>query len=100
MVYNIYSKELKSGDTITLGSNGASSDVVNYFAAVSEIKDNTVLYDVNADGQFNISDVVLLQKWLLAVPDTYLTDWKAGDIYKDGRIDVLDLVIMKSKLLE
>lgn len=32
--------------------------------------------DVNADGEFNISDVILLQKWLLAIPDVKLTDWK------------------------
>lgn len=34
--------------------------------------------DVNADGN-NIADVVALQKWLLAVPDARLADWKSGD---------------------
>ena len=34
-----------------------------------------ILGDVNADGALTISDVVLLQKWLLAVPDTQLADW-------------------------
>ena len=27
--------------------------------------------DLNADGALTVSDVVLLQKWLLAVPNTY-----------------------------
>ena len=36
--------------------------------------------DVNADGQFTVADVLLLQKWLLAVPDTALQDWKAGGV--------------------
>lgn len=55
--------------------------------------------DVNADGIFNVSDVVLLQKWLLAVPDTHLADWKAGNLCEDGRLDVFDLCLMKRELL-
>lgn len=34
--------------------------------------DKRIKGDVNADGQFNIADAVLIQKWLLAVPDTTL----------------------------
>ena len=56
--------------------------------------------DVNADGKFNIADVVLLQKWLLAVPDVHLDNWKAGDFFEDGRINVFDLCLMKRELTE
>ena len=55
--------------------------------------------DVNADGQFTVADVILLQKWLLAVPDTKLANWKAADICKDNKLDVFDLCMMKRKLL-
>ena len=55
---------------------------------------------MNADGEFNISDVVLLQKWLLAVPDTHLADWKAGNFCDDDRLDVFDLCLMKRELLK
>jgi hypothetical protein len=55
--------------------------------------------DVNADGKFDIADVVLLQKWLLAVPDTKLADWKAANYYNDNRLDVFDLCLMKRKLI-
>lgn len=55
--------------------------------------------DVNADGTFTVADVVTLQKWLLAVPDTTLADWKAGDLCDDDRLDVFDLCLMKRKLL-
>ena len=55
--------------------------------------------DVNGDGEFNISDVVLLQKWLLAVPDTHLSQWQAADLCKDERLDVFDLCLMKRELL-
>ena len=55
--------------------------------------------DVNNDGKFNAADVILLQKWLLAVPDTHLPNWQAADLYADGQLDVLDLSLMKRKLL-
>lgn len=55
--------------------------------------------DVNADGEFNISDVVMMQKWLLGVPEVTLVDWKAGDICEDGRLDVFDLCLIKRELL-
>lgn len=55
--------------------------------------------DVNADGFFNVSDVVLLQKWLLAVPNTELKDWKAADLCDDNALNVFDLCIMKRELM-
>ena len=58
-----------------------------------------IMGDVNNDGSFNISDVVLLQKWLLAVPDTYLSNWKAADFCDDDRLDVFDLTLMKRALI-
>ncbi len=56
--------------------------------------------DVNADSTFNVADVVLLQKWILAVPDTKLADWKAGNFCNDDRLDVFDLCLMKRELLK
>lgn len=55
--------------------------------------------DINCDGTFDIADVVTLQKWLLSVPDTNLENWKAADLYKDNRLDVFDLTLMKRELL-
>ncbi|MBP0974416.1 MAG: hypothetical protein J5851_10965, partial [Oscillospiraceae bacterium] len=59
----------------------------------------TLTGDVNADGAFDVTDVILLQKWLLAVPDTRLADWKAGDLNGDDILDVFDLGLMKRALL-
>ena len=56
--------------------------------------------DVNADGAFTISDVVLLQKWLLSVPDTQLADWKAADFNGDQTLNVFDLCQMRYNLLK
>lgn len=55
--------------------------------------------DVNQDGVFSVADVLLLQKWLLAVPDANLADWKAADLYEDNNLDVFDLCLMKKMLL-
>ena len=55
--------------------------------------------DVNADGNFSVADVVMLQKWLICAPNVTLTDWKAADMCEDNRIDVFDLCIMKRELI-
>ena len=68
--------------------------------AISEWTPQTIEGDVNADGAFNVADVVLFQKWLLAVPDTKLADWKAADLCTDNRLDVFDLCMMKRELLK
>lgn len=61
---------------------------------------STVRGDVNADGTFTVSDVIVLQKWLLAVPDASLADAKAADLYADGQVNVFDLSVMKRELTE
>ena len=66
-----------------------------------EYLDNSkIMGDVNCDGEFTIADVVLLQKWLLAVPDIELKNWKAVDFYDDERLDVFDLCLMKREILK
>ena len=56
--------------------------------------------DVNDDGTFSVVDVILFQKWLLAVPDTHLDNWKAADMYNDDILNVVDLCLMKRALLK
>jgi len=55
---------------------------------------------VNHDGKFDILDLIMMQKWLLAVPDATLTDWKAGDLQKDNVINILDYCKIKQLLLQ
>lgn len=55
--------------------------------------------DINQDSQFTVTDVILLQKWLLAEPGICLPNWKAVDFDEDGQIDVFDLCLMKRELL-
>ena len=55
--------------------------------------------DCNADGSFNLADVILLQKWLLTDPDTELADWRSGDLDRNGVLNAIDLSLMKIELL-
>ena len=79
----------------------AALNSVNVVSAADEKTNVSFLMgDVNEDGSFGISDVVLLQKWLLGVPDTHLANWKAADFCEDNRLDVVDLTLMKRALIE
>lgn len=79
----------------------ATLNSVNVVSAADEEANVLVsMGDVNADGSFNVADVVLLQKWLLAVPNTDLANWKAADFYDDQILNVFDLCLMKQSLIE
>ena len=67
--------------------------------SLAALDSETLMGDVNMDGEFNISDIVVFQKWLLAKPDTELKNWKAADLCGDGRLDVFDLCLMRRKLI-
>lgn len=63
-------------------------------------QEETLLGDINDDGSFNVADIVMLQKWLLGVSDVTLPNWKAADFCEDEKLNVLDLCMMKCKLVE
>jgi len=56
-----------------------------------------VVGDVNNDGVFNISDIVVMQKWILNAGQ--MTNWENGDLYRDNQINVFDLCLMKQKII-
>lgn len=53
--------------------------------------------DVNADGVCTVADTVMLQKWLLGQGS--VTDWEAGDLNSDARLDGFDLCLLRGMLL-
>lgn len=69
-------------------------------AAVIHNQRAAVSGDLNADGQCNLADAVLLSKYLCAVPETVLADWRAGDLDLNGRLNAGDLTWLKRRLLE
>ncbi len=86
-------------DGISISAYGGDLTASDIKLLVNSGNKESVRGDVNADGELNVSDLVLLQKWLLAVPDTKLADWKAADLCKDDRLDVFDLCLMRKELV-
>ena len=79
----------------------ANSDSINDgYPVFSWQQSDYLMGDVNNDGVFNVTDIVLLQKWLLAVPNTHLDNWKAINFCDDDRLDVFDLCLAKRALIE
>lgn len=68
------------------------------FAKQFELDTPTVKGDANADGYFDISDAVMLQKWLLGSGE--LNCWQNVDLCEDKKIDVFDMVEIRKLLIE
>lgn len=97
VTFELYKKSFKEGENVTLGSNGQSANCVNYIVLAMTEKE-IVKGDINSDGVFSVSDIVMMQKWLVCKGD--LTNWKAGDLYEDNIINVFDLCLMKQMVKE
>lgn len=80
--------QIKSDTKVTVASNQtlyAQWKADNHTVAIKG--------DANGDGTVNVSDAVMLQKWLLAAGD--LTKWQNADLCEDGKIDVFDMIEMR-----
>lgn len=95
------------GGTKVYDSNGLALDT-EYFRDLTYFGDSDLTVyaqwqiiegDVNADDEFNIADVVVLQNWLLGRSGAKLENWKAADLCDDNRLDVFDLCLMRRKLI-
>ena len=77
-----------SEESILLAESTANNKIVEYKSG-----------DVNGDGEFSMLDVILFQKWLLAIPDATIVNWNAADFCEDSILDVFDLSMMKRVLV-
>ena len=59
----------------------------------------SVKCDVDADGSFAVTDLIMLQRYLLG-DGTKLTDANAADVNGDSEIDIFDLARMKALFLQ
>ena len=90
---------IKQEGFIIYGYAGTAAETYAAENNITFIELEKIKGDINADGEFNVADVVLLQKWLLAVPDTHLANWKAADFCQDDKLNVFDLCLMKRELI-
>ncbi|MEE5993225.1 MAG: dockerin type I repeat-containing protein [Oscillospiraceae bacterium] len=68
---------------------------------IQEIDESQVmelnLGDCNLDGNFSLLDVIALKKWLVGAGS--LDCWQNADLNGDNKINVIDLALMKQKLI-
>ena len=55
--------------------------------------------DINGDGEVNISDAVLLSKFLINGDKFTLDQYIYADLNKDSNVDVYDMVLMRAYLI-
>ncbi|MDE6101615.1 MAG: hypothetical protein K2F73_01355, partial [Ruminococcus sp.] len=101
LIMEIYAKDVKAGEKVTLGSNGQSAYCVNYTvlatkpATIKEING-----DIDGDGKLAVNDLVLINKHLLAVSSLTAEQCIKSDLNGDGIIDVFDLVLLRKLFLK
>lgn len=95
VTYDVYSVNVSEGTEFVLGSNGQSAGCVNYSVFVKAQVVPDVRGDVNDDGECNVADLVLFQKWILAMPGADLVSTESADLNGDNVIDIFDLVAMR-----
>ncbi len=97
--YYVDSVESWSTNEASLSNNASLAWIVS-FLQDEALVENNANGDLNSDDEFNISDIVLLQKWLLGSDSVKLANWKAGDFCRDNKLDAFDLVIMRRELIK
>lgn len=96
---------VNSGADCVLNASGGTYEFkyeisTNRLSVYAADKAGDCIGDCNDDGVFNVVDIVLFQKWLLAVPNVKLPNWKAADLCEDGVLNVFDLCMMKRELIK
>lgn len=77
-----------------------SQDAKGEYSLLSLIKEeltSKLIGDVNADGVFDVADVVMLQKYILQSAD--LTNPQAAEVTGDNTVDIFDIVVLKKQLI-
>ncbi|MDO4864545.1 MAG: glycoside hydrolase family 9 protein [Ruminococcus sp.] len=77
----------------------ANATMLLLTAAVMEHqKRDTVVGDVNDDGEFSVADAVALSRWLLGDRSANVVNRRAGDLCSDYMLDTFDLIAMRKLL--
>ena len=84
----LYKRSVKSGETVTLGTNGGNNESANYLVFAIAAADDYLLGDVNGDGTINAVDMTLAKRIIL----TNGTYNSAADVNRDGSISAADIV--------
>jgi arabinogalactan endo-1,4-beta-galactosidase len=70
------------------------------FIIESFAETETITGDINLDGNFSVSDVVMLRCYLLSSYSLTEEQYEIADIIEDGTIDVFDMAALKKMLVK
>ncbi|MBO5572606.1 MAG: carbohydrate-binding protein [Ruminococcus sp.] len=101
VTFNMYKKDVKAGEKITLGGNGQTYMCVNYIVlgVPSEIVPEVIEGDINSDGEAGAADLVIMEKFLLGAETITAEQCEKADLIKDEVIDVYDLIKLRQVIL-
>ncbi len=95
VAFELYYKNFKAGEDITLGANGQSAYCVNYSVIVTDrIMEEKSICDLNGDDEENVQDIVLLQKYLVKYEIFNAEQFRIADVNKDKKVNVFDFCLM------
>lgn len=86
---------------LELDTSVSPSYYATFTDTYKEYESTNIKGDVNQDGQFNVADVVCMQRWLLADPSAQMSSagYVCSNFCIDNRMDVFDLCLAKRELI-
>ncbi|MBR6835934.1 MAG: dockerin type I repeat-containing protein, partial [Oscillospiraceae bacterium] len=86
-------------ETTTVTTTEATTTVTTTEAVTTVTEPVVVKGDVNDDGSVNNTDLIILQKEILAITDDgYNFNAVLADLNEDGKINIIDYILLKSML--
>lgn len=100
VTFEMYSKELKAGETLTLGANGQSSGVVNYIVLAAEESSSmtSVPGDLTCDERIDVFDLAKYRQFILGIKKLEGTALANADINGDGACNTADYILLQNFL--
>ncbi|MBQ9898810.1 MAG: carbohydrate-binding protein [Ruminococcus sp.] len=99
VTFVIYSRDVSTGTKVSIGSNEQTYNCVNFMLLAQPAgAAEEVANDVNGDGEFNVADLVLVQKHILAVESLTPQQADRADLIADNIIDIFDMIALRQAL--
>lgn len=89
--------------TVFYGYRGSTTEAyANKYKAFTfaALDDTCQKGDVNLDGKITVSDLVILQQYLVKKASLTNEQWNCADIMEDGSVNVFDEALLRRKLIE
>lgn len=91
------------GDTVIHGYKGSTAEAYAqmYGLKFEEINDSLAYKDgdLNGDGQFNVGDLVLINRYIHGTYTFNEKQFKSADLNGDGNADIFDIIEFRKKIL-